>query len=106
MTPASNHVLLTGGAGFIGSHPRKPFSAVVCSSILADTGVLIDPENIEGFADAMCTLLADSEYARKLGRAAHKRCRERFDWQVVAQRWNSLLQSPDRTGAELDRHAS
>ena len=73
---------------------RKPFSAGVCTSISADTGVLIDSEDIEGFADAMCTLLADPEYARKLGRTAPQRCRERFDWQVVAQRWNSLLQSP------------
>jgi glycosyltransferase involved in cell wall biosynthesis len=74
--------------------------------VLGDTGVLIDPLDIESFADAMCKLLEDSEYTRRLGRAAHQRCREMFDWQVVAQRWNSLLQSPVKTGAELDRHAS
>jgi spore coat protein SA len=73
--------------------------------VLGDTGLLIDPENIEGFADAMCTLLGDPEYTRNLGRAAYLRCREMFDWQVVAQKWNSLLQSPAKAGAELDRRA-
>jgi spore coat protein SA len=73
--------------------------------VLGDTGLLIDPEDIEGFADAMCTLLGDPEYSRKLGRAAHLRCREMFDWQVVAQNWNSLLQSPQKADAELDRRA-
>jgi spore coat protein SA len=62
--------------------------------VLGDTGLLIDPENIDGFADAMCMLLANPECRAKLGRAAYQRCREMFDWQVVAQRWNSLLHSP------------
>jgi len=72
--------------------------------ILGDTGLLIDPEDIEGFADAMCMLLGNPESAAKLGRAAHRRCREMFDWRVVAQRWNSLLQAA-KTAVELDRRA-
>jgi glycosyltransferase involved in cell wall biosynthesis len=71
--------------------------------VLGDTGLLIDPEDIEGFADAICTLLGNPEYATNLGRAALQRCREMFDWQVVAQRWNSLLHSPAKAGAELER---
>jgi spore coat protein SA len=73
--------------------------------VLGDTGILIDPENIESFADAICTLLGNPEYTAKLGQAAHQRCREKFDWQVVAQNWNSLLQSPAKASAELDRRA-
>jgi spore coat protein SA len=61
--------------------------------VLGETGVLIDPEDIAGFADAMCLLLGDPDYSAKLGRAAHQRCREMFDWQVVAEHWNSLLHS-------------
>jgi glycosyltransferase involved in cell wall biosynthesis len=61
--------------------------------VLGETGVLIDPEDIAGFADAMCLLLGNPDYSAKLGRAAHQRCLEMFDWQVVAQRWNSLLHS-------------
>ena len=73
--------------------------------VLGDTGLLIDPEDIEGFADAMCMLLGKAEYTSKLGRAAYQRCRERFDWQVVAQQWNSLLQNGGRAGAELNLRA-
>jgi glycosyltransferase involved in cell wall biosynthesis len=73
--------------------------------VLGDAGMLIDPEDIEGFADAMCTLLGNPEYARKLGRAAHQRCLELFDWQVIAECWNSLLRGLTK-GAELNRCAS
>ena len=62
--------------------------------VLGDTGLLIDPEDIGGFADAMSRLLANPEYRAKLGHAAHQRCREIFDWQVVARNWNSLLHGP------------
>jgi len=73
--------------------------------VLGDTGLLIDPEDIAGFADAMCMLLGNPEYTAKLGRAAYQRCREMFDWQVVARRWNSLLNSPAKADAEPDRRA-
>ena len=66
--------------------------------VLADTGHLIDPDDIEGFADAMCMLLGNPKHTAQLGRAARQRCREMFDWQVVAPRWNSLLR-----GAHEDR---
>lgn len=68
--------------------------------VLGDTGLLIDPEDIEGFADAMSMLLENPEYTAKLGRAAHQRCCEMFDWQVVAQRWNSLLHRRASAAAE------
>jgi len=73
--------------------------------VLGDTGLLIDPEDIEGFADAMNTLLGNPEYCAKLGRAALQRCHKMFDWQVVAQRWNSLLHTGTNVGTELDRRA-
>jgi spore coat protein SA len=73
--------------------------------VLGGTGLLINPEDIEGFADAMGMLLGNPEYSAKLGRAAYQRCREMFDWQVVAQQWNSLLQNGGEAGAELDLHA-
>ncbi len=73
--------------------------------VLGDTGVLVDPEDIGGFADAISMLLGNREYTVKLGRAAYQRCREMFDWQIVAQRWNTLLHSPAQAGAEPDRRA-
>ena len=71
--------------------------------VLGDTGLLIDPEDIEDFADAMSMLLGNPEYTGKLGRAAHRRCLEMFDWRVVAQHWNSLLHGCAKADAELDR---
>jgi spore coat protein SA len=73
--------------------------------VLGDTGLLIDPEDIGGFADAMSMLLGNPEYTLKLGRAAYQRCREMFDWQIVAQRWNTLLHGAVQAGAEPDRRA-
>jgi spore coat protein SA len=73
--------------------------------VLGDTGLLIDPEDIGDFADAISMLLENPEYTVKLGRAACQRCREMFDWQIVAQRWNNLLRRPVQTGAEPDRRA-
>jgi spore coat protein SA len=69
--------------------------------VLGETGLLIDPEDIAGFADAMCMLLGNPNYSAKLGRAAHQRCHEMFDWQVVAQRWNSLLHSSAAPAGEI-----
>jgi spore coat protein SA len=68
--------------------------------VLGETGVLIDPEDIAGFAEAMCMLLSSPDYSAKLGHAAHQRSRAMFDWQIVAQRWNSLLHSSAATAAE------
>jgi glycosyltransferase involved in cell wall biosynthesis len=73
--------------------------------VVGDTGLLIDPEDIGGFADAMSMLLGNPAYAAELGQAALQRCREMFDWQVVARRWNALLHGCAKTGAELDRRA-
>lgn len=73
--------------------------------VLGDTGVLIDPEDVEGFADTICNLLSHPEYAAKLGRAAFQRCRQQFDWNVVADRWISLLNDPVHAGCALDRRA-
>jgi glycosyltransferase involved in cell wall biosynthesis len=73
--------------------------------VLGETGLLIDPEDIAGFADAICMLLGNPEYSAKLGRLTHQRCCEMFDWQVVAQSWNSLLHERTKAEAELERRA-
>lgn len=74
--------------------------------VLGDTGLLVDPEDVEGFADAMSMLLGNRDYSVKLGRATYRRCRELFDWQVVAQSWMSLLRSGSKVLAEPDRRPS
>lgn len=50
------------------------------------TGRLLPLNDLSGFADALCTLAADAELRRKLGRTGREHCLDRFDWKtMVAQ---------------------
>jgi trehalose synthase len=42
------------------------------------TGLLVDPRDLEGFGNAVTSLLANPDRAAQLGRAAHERVREAF----------------------------
>ena len=68
------------------------------SEVLGDTGLLINPEDIEAFADALSRLLGDKAYRMKLGHAAYERCRGRFDWEVIARQWSSFLSELAESG--------
>jgi len=59
--------------------------------VLADTGRLIDPEDIAQYADAVSALLSDSGERTRLGQAALERCRRMFDWGVIAETWMAYL---------------
>jgi spore coat protein SA len=59
--------------------------------VLGEGGLLVDPEDIEGFADVLSMLLGNPICVAKLGRAAYQRCKEMFDWEVVSKHWSSLL---------------
>jgi glycosyltransferase involved in cell wall biosynthesis len=59
--------------------------------VLGEGGLLVDPEDIEEFAETLSALLGNHEYVAKLGSAAYQRCKERFDWEVVSKHWSSLL---------------
>jgi glycosyltransferase involved in cell wall biosynthesis len=58
---------------------------------LADTGVLVDPENIEEFAGALSNLLSAPQRRVQLSVAGYQRCRKLFDWDVIAKDWLSFL---------------
>ncbi len=66
---------------------------------LADTGRLVDPEDIAQYSEALSELLSDSEERQRLGRATLERCRRMFDWNVIAKTWMDYLQ--DMTGKKL-----
>ncbi len=59
--------------------------------VIADTGRLVDPENVEEFAAAISELLAKPQDCTRLGQAGYERCREMFDWRVTAKAWMNLL---------------
>jgi spore coat protein SA len=71
------------------------------SEVLGSTGRLIDPENIEDFASALSRLLANPHEREQLGDAAYERCRQMFDWRLIAARWADLLKQMVRPTGQL-----
>jgi spore coat protein SA len=61
--------------------------------VLGDTGLTVDPDDVEGFARTLTDLLDRSDYRASLGRAALERCHKNFDWDVIAPAWASLMES-------------
>jgi spore coat protein SA len=58
--------------------------------VLGSTGLLVDPEDIENFAASLSTLLAQPGRRSQLGRSAHQRCQQMFDWKVIADQFAAL----------------
>jgi spore coat protein SA len=61
--------------------------------VLGDAGIMVNPEDTEGFAAALSSLLERPDYRASLGRAAYLRCRELFDWDIIARHWASILEA-------------
>ena len=61
--------------------------------VIGDTGLLIDPEDIPTYTDALSQLLSDPEAQARFGKAAWERSRKLFDWNSIARRWVSYLHS-------------
>jgi len=60
--------------------------------VLGNAGIVVNPEDAEEFAAALSSLLEGADYRAFLGSAARLRCREIFDWEIIAQHWASLLE--------------
>jgi spore coat protein SA len=48
--------------------------------VLGDAGILVNPEDVQEFADALSSLLDRPDDRASLGRDAYLRCRKMFDW--------------------------
>jgi spore coat protein SA len=59
--------------------------------VLGEAGILVNPDEAEGFAAALSNLLERTEYRAALGHAAYLRCLEMFDWHIIAQQWAAFL---------------
>jgi D-inositol-3-phosphate glycosyltransferase len=55
-----------------------------------ETGLLAQPKDVAGFAEAIAQILNDSDYAQKLGSAARQRIVEKFSWDGVAGQLSQL----------------
>jgi glycosyltransferase involved in cell wall biosynthesis len=60
--------------------------------VLGGAGRVVEPENIGDLAAAITDLLTDDRGRKELGLAALRRCREMFDWNVIAKSWASFLE--------------
>jgi spore coat protein SA len=60
--------------------------------VLGEAGILVNPEDVEEIADALSNLLENVEYRASLRRTAFQRCREMFDWEIIARQWVSFLE--------------
>lgn len=56
-----------------------------------ETGLLVDPNSVNAIADAISTLLSDSELAMNLGDKGLNRARQSFDWSLKAYQLEALI---------------
>lgn len=60
--------------------------------VVGDAGVLVNPEDTLGFADALSHLLNEPERRVQMGRAGQGRVRDSFDWKIIANHWGELME--------------
>jgi len=58
-----------------------------------DTGILVEPDDVESLASAITRLAGDEELRKGLGRAAAKRIVDRFESRTVARQALALYHS-------------
>ena len=64
----------------------------VTDAIISDgkNGILVPPDDIDGFAEEILRLLADEELRRRMGESARRTALERFSIEEVAARYRAL----------------
>lgn len=65
--------------------------------VSSQNGLLVDPGDTQGFADAIVTLLADDAQRAAQGRAAREFVRQHYSWDIIARRYNHLFREVVRT---------
>lgn len=55
------------------------------------SGLAAAPRDVDGLADAVCTLIADPELAQALGARGHARVRRHFSQQAFVERYRQIL---------------
>lgn len=81
----------------------KPIIATAVSDlpeILDGCGILVPPDNVAAMAQAIRELSEDPQRAAELGRAARRRCEQRYSASQTRERWLNLIASlEDETSA-------
>jgi phosphatidylinositol alpha-1,6-mannosyltransferase len=58
------------------------------------TGILVDPTDVDQIAEVLSQLLTDEPYARRLGQGGRQRVLETLQWRHIAQRCLQLEEEP------------
>jgi phosphatidyl-myo-inositol dimannoside synthase len=56
-------------------------------------GILVDPDDSQGFVDAIVRLLEDDAYRAAHGRQAREFVRGHYSWDIIARRYNDLFRA-------------
>lgn len=64
---------------------------VVDAIVANETGLLVNPIDVEEIASAMLQLLENEDYAKQLGMNGKKRAKEEFNWEILISRMQSEL---------------
>jgi len=56
-----------------------------------ENGVLVNPNNIAGWVKAILNLLSDDSLARKIGENARRTVEEKYDWELLANRYEKVF---------------
>jgi glycosyltransferase involved in cell wall biosynthesis len=76
---------------------RKPVIASAVGGVTdlvidGKTGILVPPQDSSALAAAISRLLADPEFALRLGQAGHEHIQANYSWQTIIDRLNNLYQ--------------
>ena len=79
-------------AGACGKPVIAGKSGGVADAVLdGETGLLVPPESPEMLAEAICQVLADKEYAERLGQYGQERAIREFSWDAIADRVDRIM---------------
>ena len=109
---------LTATAVNEGARPSKIFPAMASGKALifigkgeaarlvreANAGVVVEPGNAQGVADAVSQLIKNPSLMRELGTNGRSLVEKNFQWQVLIDRWISQLDQPQFSGNPISDH--
>jgi len=61
-----------------------------CSEVVGETGILVEPRDVQGITKALVELTSNPDHCRQLGQSARKRVETHFTWRVVANGYIDL----------------
>lgn len=68
-----------------------------CGEVVGETGILVNPGDVQGITKALVELTSNPDLCRRLGQSARKRVEAHFTWTIVAKRYIELYKKHSLT---------